>query len=151
MYDKLRAGWNVVSLGTFIYFVGGTSESGECRVNMSNGSIRKFSLVVGLCYEMPFRVTTTFTILISCLTVQLIKWDCVTCYCQLLTCRWARPKQPTIPWEVTWSGSWSKVTAYTCWCWWKLGATTCFHCKQHWQPWKMVCCSFNQGLSWGRG
>ena len=55
MYHKLRAGWNVVSLGTFIYFVGGTSESGECQVNMSNGSIRKFSLIVGLCYEMPFR------------------------------------------------------------------------------------------------
>ena len=55
MYYKVRTGWNVVSLGIFIYFVGGISESGECRVNMSNGSIRKFSLTVGLCYEMPFR------------------------------------------------------------------------------------------------
>ena len=55
MYHRFTTGWNVVSLDIFIYFVGGTSESGECIVNLSNGSIRKFSLIVGLCYVVPFK------------------------------------------------------------------------------------------------
>ena len=54
----------MVNLYRHICFVGGSSEtqsplppntSGECIVDVSSGSTCKFSLIVGLCYEMPFR------------------------------------------------------------------------------------------------
>ena len=54
----------MVNLYRHICFVGGSSEtqshlppnrSGECIVDMTNGSTRKFSLIVGLSYGVPFK------------------------------------------------------------------------------------------------